>query len=158
MPEKPVVLLRPAPQTISRIFTDDALRRLKERYTVIDGEADPTEIAGLRQTRVAAHVGPSVAAIGGFPDSAVGPADPDLPRLTLELKDRGVEHGRVRGIEHQVDDAGHIAFEEGPFPALAAVSGLVHTIAPADALAHIGLAQADVHDIGMGLRNFHSAD
>ena len=43
------------------------------------GEADPTEIAGLRQTRVAAHVGPSVAAIGGFPDSAVGPADPDLP-------------------------------------------------------------------------------
>lgn len=43
MSDKPVVLLRPAPQTISRIFTDDALRRLNERYTVIDGEADPSE-------------------------------------------------------------------------------------------------------------------
>ena len=35
--EKPVVLLRPAPQATRRIFTDDALRRLHERYTVIDG-------------------------------------------------------------------------------------------------------------------------
>ncbi len=45
MPDKPVVLLRPAPQTIERIFTDGALRRLHERYTVIDGEADPSEQA-----------------------------------------------------------------------------------------------------------------
>lgn len=42
---KPVVLLRPAPQIVARIFSDDALRRLKERYTVIDGEADPSEEA-----------------------------------------------------------------------------------------------------------------
>ena len=39
--DKPVVLLRPAPQIIERIFSDDALRRLNERYTVIDGQADP---------------------------------------------------------------------------------------------------------------------
>ena len=43
--DKPVVLLRPAPQIIDRIFTDDALRRLNERYAVIDGEADPSEDA-----------------------------------------------------------------------------------------------------------------
>ena len=43
--DKPVVLLRPAPQTTERIFTDDALRRLNERYTVVDGEADPSEEA-----------------------------------------------------------------------------------------------------------------
>jgi len=43
MSDKPVVLLRPAPQTTSRIFTDDALRRLNERYIVVDGEADPSE-------------------------------------------------------------------------------------------------------------------
>ncbi len=43
VPAKPVVLLRPAPQTIERIFTDEALHRLHERYTVIDGEADPSE-------------------------------------------------------------------------------------------------------------------
>ena len=41
--DKPVVLLRPAPQTIDRIFTGEALRTLHERYTVIDGEADPSE-------------------------------------------------------------------------------------------------------------------
>ena len=43
--DKPVVLLRPAPQIIERIFSADALRRLRERYTVIDGEADPSEEA-----------------------------------------------------------------------------------------------------------------
>ena len=43
--DKPVVLLRPAPQVIERIFSHDALRRLKERYAVIDGEADPSEAA-----------------------------------------------------------------------------------------------------------------
>ena len=43
--DKPVVLLRPAPQRIERIFSPDALRRLNERYTVIDGEADPSEEA-----------------------------------------------------------------------------------------------------------------
>lgn len=66
--EKPVVLLRPAPQTIARIFTDDALRRLNERYTVIDGEADPSEVA------IDACL-PDVFAIIG---------QPDLPRERLE--------------------------------------------------------------------------
>lgn len=42
---KPVVFLRPAPQTTARIFSADALARLHERYTVIDGEADPSEAA-----------------------------------------------------------------------------------------------------------------
>jgi phosphoglycerate dehydrogenase-like enzyme len=65
---KPVVLLRPAPQTISRIFTDDALRRLHERYTVIDGEADPSDAA------IDACL-PHVFAIIG---------QPDLPRERLE--------------------------------------------------------------------------
>ncbi len=65
---KPVVLLRPAPQTIERIFTDDALRRLHERYTVIDGEADPSEAA------IDACL-PEVFAIIG---------QPDLPRERLE--------------------------------------------------------------------------
>ncbi len=43
--DKPVVLLRPAPQVIERIFSEDALRRLHERYVVIDGQADPSEAA-----------------------------------------------------------------------------------------------------------------
>ena len=65
---KPVVLLRPAPQISSRVFTDDALRRLHERYTVIDGEADPSEEA------IEACL-PDVFAIIG---------QPDLPRERLE--------------------------------------------------------------------------
>jgi phosphoglycerate dehydrogenase-like enzyme len=74
--DKPVVLLRPAPQTIERIFTDDALRRLKERYTVIDAEADPSEQA------IDACL-PEVMAIIG---------QPDLPRERLERAPR------LRGI------------------------------------------------------------
>ena len=69
---KPVVLLRPAPQITSRIFTDDALRRLHERYTVIDGEADPSEAA------IEACL-PDVFAIIG---------QPDLPRERLERAPR----------------------------------------------------------------------
>lgn len=65
---KPVVLLRPAPQTTERIFTADALRRLNERYTIIDGEADPSEAA------IDACL-PEVLAIIG---------QPDLPRERLE--------------------------------------------------------------------------
>ncbi len=68
MSDKPVVLLRPAPQITSRIFTEDALRRLKERYTVVDGEADPSE-------ELIESCLPDVFAIIG---------QPDLPRERLE--------------------------------------------------------------------------
>ncbi|CAN5633134.1 hydroxyacid dehydrogenase [soil metagenome] len=43
--DRPVVLLRPAPQLIERIFSTDALDRLQRAYTVIDLEADPSEDA-----------------------------------------------------------------------------------------------------------------
>ncbi len=67
-PQKPVVLLRPAPQVIARIFSDDALVRLHERYTVIDGEANPSE-----------------ALIDGcLPDVMAIIGQPDLPRERLE--------------------------------------------------------------------------
>jgi phosphoglycerate dehydrogenase-like enzyme len=59
--DKPVVLLRPAPQRTERIFSADALRRLHERYRVIDGEADPSEEA------IEACL-PDVVAIIGQPD------------------------------------------------------------------------------------------
>jgi phosphoglycerate dehydrogenase-like enzyme len=67
-PAKPVVLLRPEPQTIARIFSDDALRRLNERYEVIDGEADPSEAA------IDACLSDVLAIVG----------QPDLPRERLE--------------------------------------------------------------------------
>jgi phosphoglycerate dehydrogenase-like enzyme len=74
--DKPLVLLRPAPQRIERIFDPDALRRLRERYTVIDGEADPSE-------EVIDACLPEVFAIIG---------QPDLPaaRLRRAPKLRGV--------------------------------------------------------------------
>ena len=64
---RPVVLLRPAPQESHRIFTEDALRRLHERYHVVDGEVDPSEEA------IDACL-PEVMAIIG---------QPDLPRERL---------------------------------------------------------------------------
>ena len=66
--DKPVVLLRPAPQVTSRIFSEDALARLHERYSVVDGEADPSE-------DVIDAVMPDVFAIIG---------QPDLPASRLE--------------------------------------------------------------------------
>ena len=66
--DKPVVLLRPAPQTVERIFSPEALARLHERYTVVDGEADPSEEA------IDAAL-PDVFAIVG---------QPDLPAARLE--------------------------------------------------------------------------
>ena len=94
--EKPVVLLRPAPQTIERIFTDDAVRRLNERYTVIDGQADPSEEA------IDACLPDVIAIIG----------QPDLPRERLERapKLRGilnVEGNFFRNVDYDA------AFERG---------------------------------------------
>jgi phosphoglycerate dehydrogenase-like enzyme len=66
--DMPVVLLRPAPQLTSRIFTEDALGRLHARYTVIDGEADPSD-------ELIESCLPDVFAIIG---------QPDLPRERLE--------------------------------------------------------------------------
>ena len=93
---KPVVLLRPAPQTIDRIFTDSALRRLNERYTVIDGQADPSEEA------IEACL-PEVFAIIG---------QPDLPRERFERapKLRGilnVEGNFFQNVDYEA------AFERG---------------------------------------------
>jgi phosphoglycerate dehydrogenase-like enzyme len=78
---KPVVLLRPAPQRIERIFSDDALRRLKERFTVVDGQADPSEEA------IEACL-PEVVAIIGQPDL---PAErlARAPKLRLVLNVEG---------------------------------------------------------------------
>ena len=47
MPEtkRPLVISAPAPRTLDLIFTPDALKRLHERYRVV--EADPQNIAGL---------------------------------------------------------------------------------------------------------------
>ena len=93
---KPVVLLRPAPQTIERIFTRDALARLNERYTVIDGEADPSEAA------IEACL-PDVMAIIG---------QPDLPRERLERapKLRGILNVEGNFFQNVDYDA---AFERG---------------------------------------------
>jgi phosphoglycerate dehydrogenase-like enzyme len=94
--DKPVVLLRPAPQTIERIFSRDALRRLNERYTVIDGQADPSEEA------IDACL-PEVFAIIG---------QPDLPRARLERAPRlrgilNVEGNFFQNVDYEA------AFERG---------------------------------------------
>jgi phosphoglycerate dehydrogenase-like enzyme len=89
--QKPVVLLRPAPQIIERIFSDDALRQLHERYTVIDGQADPSEEA------IDACL-PEVFAIVGQPDL---PAE----RLLRAPKLRGilnVEGNFFQNVDYEV--------------------------------------------------------
>ncbi len=95
-PDKPVVLLRPAPQTIARIFSHDALRQLHERYVVIDGEADPSEA-------VIDACLPEVMAIIG---------QPDLPRERLDRAPRlrailNVEGNFFQNVDYDA------AFERG---------------------------------------------
>jgi len=41
--DRPLVILRPAPQRVGRIFTADALACLNARYEVVDLEADPSD-------------------------------------------------------------------------------------------------------------------
>jgi phosphoglycerate dehydrogenase-like enzyme len=72
MIDRPVVLLRPAPQRVERIFSPDALARLRERYTVIDGQADPSD------ELIDSCLGEVLAIIG----------QPDLPRERIERAPR----------------------------------------------------------------------
>jgi phosphoglycerate dehydrogenase-like enzyme len=58
---KPVVVLRPAPQRTDRIFTPGALDLLRDRFTVVDLEGDPSE-------KALDEVLPEAFAIVGQPD------------------------------------------------------------------------------------------
>jgi len=64
---KPVVILRPAPQRLDRIFTADALGLLRDRFTVIDLSADPSDAA----------------LDAALPEAFAIVGQPDLPRARL---------------------------------------------------------------------------
>jgi phosphoglycerate dehydrogenase-like enzyme len=88
---KPVILLRPAPQRSERIFSADARRRLHDRYSVVDGEADPSEEA------IEACL-PDVFAIVGQPDL---PAErlARAPNLRVVLN---VEGNLFQNVDYEV--------------------------------------------------------
>src|SRR5215218_9042279 len=67
MPDKPVVVLRPASQRVERIFTKEALDRLHESFTVVDLEQDPSDAA----------------LDAALPDAFAVIGQPDLPRERL---------------------------------------------------------------------------
>jgi phosphoglycerate dehydrogenase-like enzyme len=67
MSDKPVVVLRPASQTVERIFTPASLARLHERFTVIDLEHDLSDEA----------------LDAALPDAFAVVGQPDLPRERL---------------------------------------------------------------------------
>jgi len=64
---RPVVILRPAPQRLDRIFTAGALHQLRERFTVIDLSADPSDAA----------------LDAALPEAFAIVGQPDLPRARL---------------------------------------------------------------------------
>ena len=67
MSTRPVVILRPAPQRLDRIFTAGALHQLRERFTVIDLSADPSDAA----------------LDAALPEAFAIVGQPDLPRARL---------------------------------------------------------------------------
>ncbi|MEV8426906.1 hydroxyacid dehydrogenase [Streptomyces niveus] len=75
-PAKPVVVLRPTPQRTDRIFTPATLELLRDRFTVVDLEEDPSE-AALEEV---------------LPDAFAIVGQPDLPAQRLA---RG---GRLRAL------------------------------------------------------------
>ena len=69
---RPVVVLSPAPQRRDRIFTPAALRRLHERFDVVDCEADPDPAVLER----------------ALPEAFAVVGHPDLPAAVLERAHR----------------------------------------------------------------------
>jgi phosphoglycerate dehydrogenase-like enzyme len=66
-PGRPVVVLRPASQTVERIFTPEALDRLHQRFTVVDLEHDLSDAA----------------LDAALPEAFAVVGQPDLPRERL---------------------------------------------------------------------------
>ena len=66
--QKPVVILRPASQTVDRIFSSEALSRLHEAFTVVDLE----------------HDGSDAALEAALPDAFAIVGQPDLPHERLQ--------------------------------------------------------------------------
>ena len=101
----------------------------------------------LRQTRVASNVRPGVTAIGRLVQAAVGSPADIVPRKTLQLIERRVEHIGVGRVHREVERAGPIALVQDLLPGLATVLRAID--------APLGIGPEDVahgcheHDVGI---------
>src|SRR4029453_1338387 len=118
-------------------------------------DADAALVA-LREARLAAYVGPGVAAVGRLVDGGTGAGAAETPRVAAHLERGRVERVRVARIEHEVDGAGVLIAVQHLLPALAAVLGAEH--------AAIGIRTPAVaerrhpRDVGIGRVHLQAAD
>ena len=80
-----------------------------------------------RQTWIASNVRPGVATVGRLVQAAVGPSADRVPRKTLQLIERRVEHIGVRRIHREVERARPLAFVKDLLPGLATIGRAIDT-------------------------------
>ena len=90
-----------------------------------DGDADLAKHA-RRQAGCARDLGPRVAAVGRLEEPGPRSAAPQPPRNPFHLPQRGVEHGRMLRIDHEIDGAGAVVTEQHLLPRPPAVAAPVH--------------------------------
>src|SRR5262249_25519795 len=135
-------------------------RRAELLLRVAAGETVPARAVGggvqrARLARVNGHVdeagllveeldlGPGPAAVAGLVQPALGVWRPDV------AQGRDVDDVRFLGMNHDPANVPSVA-QAGVVPGLAAVGRFVNAVAIADAVARVGLAGADIEDIGIG--------
>ena len=89
-----------------------------------DGHGDAALHAAGQPGRMG-DIGPRVAAIGGFPETAARAAAVEAPGFAADLPERGVDGAGVGGIHREVHGAGLGAFGQDLFPGCATVRGTV---------------------------------
>ena len=85
------------------------------------GNSDATNRSG-RKSRPTSYIGPGIATIRRFPETAVRPATLETVGGALRLPDRGINDIRIGWVETNIDRACLVALEEYALPAPSTVS------------------------------------
>ena len=108
------------------------------------------------QSRLARQLGPGLAAVARLEEPAAGAAARHLPRDPVRLPHRGVEHGRVGAVDHQVNRAGLVVAEERLLPGLSTVGRLED---PARGVWRGGMPEhRRIDEVGIGGMHADAAD
>src|SRR5688572_5092059 len=111
------------------------------------GETDAADHA-RRQPGVARDLGPRLAAVGRLIHAAAGAAARHLVFNAIRLPQRGIDHVRIVGVDHDIDGAAARILEQRALPRFAAIGALEHAALFARTV--IQTECGDVDDVWIG--------